>query len=263
MAEYAILIVDDEPLARKHIRTLLRDRSGLGVVGECRNGFEAVDAILELRPDLVFLDIQMPDLDGFGVIEAVGVHQMPAIVFVTAHDAHAVSAFEVNALDYLLKPFSDERFELALDKASRSLAQHRLGALAGDWMRLLDFNRHARSMHGPGERWPRRLPVPGRKKVALVEVSEIDWIEAEGPYVALHCGAKTHLVRDSLKRLETTLNPAQFMRIHRSTMVNLERIDALAPSPSGGLDIHLASGARLKASRPYRERLRRHLGLTS
>lgn len=185
-------------------------------LSENRNVAEAVNAIFERRPDLVFLDIQMPDMDGFGVIEAVGPHEMPAVVFVTAHDAHALAAFEVNALDYLLKPFADERFDIALEKAFRFLASPRLGELSDDWTRLLETYRRAGGnpqqpdLSVAGRYWPRRLPVPGRNRVFFVNVVDIDWIQAEGPYVSLHCGQKKYHLRDSLKRLETVLNPDHF-----------------------------------------------------
>lgn len=250
------LIVDDEPLARRRLRTLLRDRSEIVIVAECRNGREAVDAIVSERPDLVFLDIQMPDLDGFGVLEAVGPSQMPDVVFVTAYDEYALDAFAVAALDYLLKPFEDERFELALERALTRIRQRRSEELCERLSCLVEGRRvHLGAQAAPETRPVRRFVVRKNGRVYFVPVREVDWIEADGAYVRLHTGARSHLVRDSIKRLETVLDPERFVRIHRSAMVHVDRIAELHPMFHGEYEVVLESGAKLKVSRGYRERV--------
>ena len=252
-----ILLVDDEPLARKRLRSLLGRRSDVEVVGECRDGREAVDAIVEVGPDLVFLDIQMPELDGFDVLEAVGSDRMPEVVFVTAFDEYALDAFEVAALDFLLKPFEDERFEAALDRALDRLRERQKAELGERLSCLVD----GRQLDRSGETAPEfqgpqtRLAIEKRGRIYFVPVADIHWIEAEGAYVRLHTAKGTHLMRGSLKALEATLDGRRFVRIHRSAMVDVERIVELQPLFHGEYRVTLEGGRELKLSRSYRHRL--------
>jgi two-component system, LytTR family, response regulator len=244
------LIVDDEPFARAGVRLLLARARDVEVVGECSNGLEAVAAIAETAPDLVFLDVQMPELDGFGVVEAVGAARMPAVIFVTAFDEHAIRAFDVHALDYLLKPLDDERFALALERARARLRgdggrdlRAALAALVGQ----------ARLDAPPLE----RLAVKSGGRVYFVAVDDVDWVEAADNYVSLHAGRETHLVHGTLGALERRLDPRRFLRVHRSTIVNLARVRELRPLFHGEYEIVLADGTRLTSGRSYRDALRR------
>lgn len=250
---YRVLLVDDEPPARRHLRRLLHGRAEIEIVGEHGDGQGAVEGILEQRPDLVFLDIQMPELDGFQVIETVGPECMPEVVFVTAYDEYALEAFTVNALDYLLKPFEDERFAQTLVRALERLRQLRSDELCERLSCLVDgrnlANREPPEPHEP----VRRLVVEKNGRLFLLPVTEILWIEAEGPYVRLHTRGGGHLIRDSLKRLEEVL--AGFVRIHRSTLVSSFRVVELRPLFRGEYEVVLVDGTGLKLSRSYRDRL--------
>jgi len=242
------LIVDDEPIARRGIRKLLETQNHVEIVGERSNGLEAVAAIQDLSPNLVLLDVQMPEMDGFEVIEAVGAESMPAVVFVTAYDKYALRAFDVHAVDYLLKPFDPERFRSALDHATASL-ERRAGDGLGEKLRqLLEEHRPARK---PLE----RLVVRSGGRIFFLDVAEIDFIEAADNYVDLHIGKRSHLVRQTLGHLEARLDPDQFVRIRHSTIVNLRRIKELRPSPGGEYDVVLVTGQVLESSRRYRKRL--------
>ncbi len=241
------LIVDDEVLARRRIKNLLGGRAEFQVIGECANGREAIRAIENLAPDLVFLDVQMPDLDGFGVLNELESGQLPLIVFVTAYDRYALQAFEVHALDYLLKPFDDERFERTLEWAARQ----RLRDEDQTSDRMLDLIEDIQDKRTT----PSRLIVKSAGRVTFVRVDEIDWIEAEGYYARLHVGEKSHLVRETMSGLESRLDPARFVRIHRSTIVNKDRITEMRSSSHGEYRVMLEDGAQLKMSRTYRDRL--------
>lgn len=255
-----VIVVDDEPLARRRLRRLLDGRDGLELVAECGDGREAVRSLRQLEPDLVFLDIQMPELDGFGVIEQVGSDHMPEVIFVTAYDEYALDAFAVAALDFLLKPFEDRRFEATLARALDRLHERRAAALGERLACLVESRRLARGSEPDVPSDPvRRLPIEKRGRIYFVPVSEIHWIEAEGAYVRLHTSSGSHLLRDSLKRLETALDPNRFVRIHRSSMVDLERIVELRPLFHGEYQVVLESGAELKLSRGYRDQLPRLL----
>ena len=247
MAAIRVLIVDDEPLARRGIRLQLEPHPEFEIVGECGNGLEAVAAIQEQAPHLVFLDVQMPEMDGFQVIEAVGVEHMPAVIFVTAYDAYAIRAFDVHALDYLLKPFDRERFLQALDHArsQMTLAPRNLGAQ----LRAL---LHA---HLGGRKHLERLVVRSGGRIYFLEVAAVDWIEAADNYAELHVGKQSHLVRHTLASLEARLDPEQFVRIRHSTIVNVRKVKELRPSSSGEYDVVLQSGAVLESSRRYRKKL--------
>ena len=250
MTPVRALIVDDEPLARERLRTLLGARADVEVAGECQDGAEAIAAIPALAPDLVFLDVQMPEVDGFEVVARLGPAQMPAVIFATAYDRHALRAFEVHALDYLLKPFDLDRFDEAV---TRAVAQLRAAGPADLPDRLAELLADLR----PARPWLERVMVKTRTRTYFVRLDEVDWIEAARNYVRLHVGAKTHLLRESLSHLETRLDPDRFVRIHRSAIVNLDRVKELAPALNGDYDVRLLDGTQLTLSRTYRRRLDR------
>jgi two-component system LytT family response regulator len=247
------LIVDDEPLARERLRQLLATESDIEVVGECGDGREAVEAIRRDSPDLVFLDIQMPELDGFGVLAGLGGVPQPEIVFVTAFNQHALRAFEVHALDYLLKPFDRERFQVALERARTRLAHARSGDLNRKLTALLAEMR-------PETKPVDRLAVKTGSKVLFVRTVDIDWIEAADNYISLHIGNETHLLRETMNAIESRLDPSRFLRISRSAMVNIERVRELQPMFHGDYAVILRNGTRLSLSRTYRDRLQQLMG---
>jgi two-component system LytT family response regulator len=247
------LIVDDEPLARERLRKLLAAEPDLEVVGECADGHEAVDAIEREAPDLVFLDVQMPELDGFGVLAAVQGPKLPVVIFVTAYSQHALRAFEVHALDYLLKPFDRERFQTALNRARAHLERaqtgelsRRLAALLAEWK--------------PEAKATDRLAIKVAGRVIFVRTAEIDWVEAADNYVNLHVGAEAHMLRETMASLESRLDPKRFLRISRSTIVNVDRVKELQPMFHGDYTVILRNGARLTLTRGYRDKLQQMLG---
>ena len=251
------LIVDDEPLARRTIRDLLADEPDVYVAGECGGGAEAVESILRQRPDLLFLDIQMPGMDGFDVLSQIDLERIPAVIFVTAYDAYALKAFEVHALDYLLKPFTDERFREALARARSHVELREVRDLAQSLRAFL----RERTGAEPAAAAPRtkefltRFMVKSGGRVTLVKSSDVDWIEADNYYIKLHVGGKNHLLRLSMKELEEKLDPKSFWRIHRSAIINLERVKELRQTPNGEYVVVLNDGTELKLSRGGRERL--------
>jgi two-component system LytT family response regulator len=247
------LIVDDEPLARERLRKLLEAEPDVEILGECGDGREAAAVILRDQPDLVFLDIQMPELDGFGVVETIRTARTPEIIFVTAFNQHALRAFEVHALDYLLKPFDRERFQLALGRARTRLAQARSGELS---QRLTALLAEMRPEPKPAD----RLAVKTGGRVLFLKTADIEWIEAADNYVTLHVGPESHMLRETMTALEARLDPAHFMRISRSTIVNVERIKELQPMFHGDYVVILRNGARLSLSRGYRDKLQALLG---
>jgi two-component system LytT family response regulator len=248
------LIVDDEPLGRERLRTLLRAEPDVELVGECANGLEAVSHIDERTPDLVFLDVQMPELDGFAVLESVGVERMPPTVFVTAYDQYALKAFEVHALDYLLKPFTRARFRKTLQRVRDHLRKQRTDAseLSRQLIALLRDVRTDRQ-------FLERLVVKSGGRVFFLRVDEIDWIEAAGNYLRLHAGQDVHLMRETMKGMETKLDPDRFVRIHRSIIVNTDRIRELQPWFHGEYVLILLDGTRLTSSRNFDDGLKRML----
>jgi two-component system LytT family response regulator len=248
------LIVDDEPLARERLRTLIQQEPDIEVIGEAADGKQAVNAIAEHAPDLIFLDIQMPVIDGFGVLQAITDRPLPAIVFVTAYDQYALQAFEVHALDYLLKPFTARRFQKALQRARTELKREN-GDDSPVERRLLNLLDDL----GGERRYTRRIVVKSSGRIHFVKVDEIDWVEAEGNYVRLHIGASSHLLRETMKGMEAALDPERFIRIHRSTIVNTERIKELQPLFHGEYAVLLYDGTRLVASRGPENRLRKML----
>ena len=248
-----VLVADDEPLARERLRMLLTSEPWLELVAECQNGIEAIDAIQSLGPDLVFLDIQMPGATGFEVIEAVGPARMPAVVFVTAYDQYALRAFDVRALDYLLKPFDRERFQQALSRARQRVRTSEPGELERRLLALMQDLKQ--SPHRVD-----RFVVKSGGRVYFVRAEEIDWIESAGNYVKLHVGAETHLLRETMTAIEAQLDPEAFFRIHRCHIVNIERVRELQPSFNGEYVVFLKNGARLTLSRGYRDKFQQRLG---
>jgi two-component system, LytTR family, response regulator len=253
MKKIRTLIVDDEPLARERLAALLTNEADIEVVAQCRDGEEAVTAIVDHEPDLVFLDVQMPQMNGFEVIEAVGGERMPLVIFVTAYDQHALRAFQVRALDYLLKPFDRERFRHALGRARRQLDGRSSGDLE---RRLLAIVNDLKPSHGRVD----RFVVKAGGRVFFVRSDEIDWIEAAGNYVKLHVGNDTHLFRETMNAVEARLDADMFFRIHRSHIVNIERIRELQPWFNGEYVVFLKNGTRLTLSRGYREKLQERVG---
>jgi two-component system LytT family response regulator len=227
------MIVDDEPLARTSLLALLSQDGDTVLVGECGSGIEALTAIRQLRPELVFLDVQMPGCDGFDVLEQLGAAVPKAVIFVTAYDRYALKAFEAGALDYLLKPFDDARFSRALERA-KAMVRGRIAQ-------------------------PRHLMVKSAGRTVIVRIDEIDWIEAADYYACLHVNQKTHLLRRTLAELEEELDPAVFCRIHRSTIVNLDRVKQMQLDANGEYEVFLRDGTRLRLSRSYREQLQSRL----
>jgi two-component system LytT family response regulator len=240
------LIVDDEPLARKRIRRLLADEPDISVSGECGTGREAIKTIQETAPDLLFLDIQMPEIGGFEVLQSINVERMPAVIFVTAYDQHALKAFEVHALDYLLKPFKQERFAQALERARAQLAKG--GACETDpGLKTLIEKLQADNSYLT------RFMIKSSNRVVLIKTSEVDWIESAANYALLHVGDKTHVVRETMQALEVKLCPKTFQRISRSVIVNLERVKELQPMGKGQYVIILINGKQLTMSRGIRD----------
>jgi two-component system LytT family response regulator len=242
------LIVDDEPLARERIRELLRGEHEIELIGECSSGDEAISAIHTQKPDLLFLDVQMPELDGFDVLKAIDPERMPVVIFVTAYDQYALRAFDVYALDYLLKPFDRERFQRAVQRAKDYVQRER----NNDLNHLL----HALVKElKSGEPSLERLPIKAAGRVFFLRTGDIDWLEAAGNYVRLHVGKESHLLRETISGIEAKLDSKQFLRIHRSTIVNIERIKELQPLFHGEYVVILRDGTRLTLSRGHREKL--------
>jgi two-component system, LytTR family, response regulator len=248
------LVVDDEPLARERLRTLLAAAPDCELAGEAADGAQAIAAIEELHPDLVFLDVQMPEVDGFDVLGALDPQTMPEVVFVTAYDKYALQAFERHAIDYLLKPFDNDRFYGALDRARTVVEAHRQRRLNPALLRLIE------QVSGNGRK-PERLIFKSSGRVVFLPVESIDYVQATGNYVTVHAGAESHLLRDTMINLERKLDAGKFTRIHRSSIVNVDRIKTLEPVASGDYLVLLRNGARLQLSRTYRERLASRIGM--
>lgn len=253
MEKIRTVIVDDEPLARRGIRAHLKEESDVEIIAECSDGREAVHVIEEQAPDLVFLDVQMPELDGFGVLEALNVEPLPSIIFVTAYDNYALRAFEVHALDYLLKPFDSERFSGAVERARAQIERRSLSDLSHRLQSLIDDLR-------TNQKYAERLVIKTAGRIFFLGVEEIDWIEAADNYVRLHVGSDKHLLRETMNSLESRLDPAQFLRIQRSTIINVRRIKELHPLFKGEYEIVLRDGTRLASGRGYRDRLQELFG---
>ena len=261
-AKIRTLIIDDEPLARRNLRVLLEKDPQIEILEECRNGREAVKAINTHSPDLIFLDIQMPELDGFDVLARVGPEHIHAIIFVTAFDQYALKAFDVHALDYLLKPFDDERFAHALQRAKSQIEAREIDRLSKRLLALLEEREGERSVSKQQD-YLTRLMIKVSGRVVLLKVEEIDFIEADGNYAKLHVGRKSHLLREKMHDLEARLDPSKFVRIHRSAIVNLDRIKEMHPHFNGDYVVVLEDGRQLKLSRSRRENLETRLKAVS
>jgi two-component system, LytTR family, response regulator len=244
MTSLRVLIVDDEPLIRSGIRRGLELLEGIDVVGECESGSRAIQSILEQRPDLVLLDVQLSDCTGLDVVREVGPERMPAVIFVTAYDEYAVEAFELNAVDYLLKPFDDERLHSSIERARERLTAANQECVAERLQSLLDAKQRT---------WPERIVVRNGERYELVPVPSIDWAESANNYVQVHCGAKDYLLGETLTSLAARLDPTRFLRIHRCRLVNLNRIVAVHPLMSGTYEMELRSGVRLTTGRQYKD----------
>jgi len=248
MNKVRTLVVDDEPPARRRVRKFLNEVADIEVIGECADGTEAVGAIRESAPDLVLLDVQMPKMGGFEVIREVGVESVPAVIFVTAYDRFAVQAFEIHALDYLLKPFTRLRLVRALERAKAQIADAQAAQFGGRLQELI------KTLDGRAG-YLERIAVKLRDRIIFVHVGEIDWIEADGDCALLHAGKQTHAVRESLGELGCRLDPDKFVRAHRSTIVNVERVREMIPQFCGDQTLVLRDGTRLTLSRTRRDEL--------
>jgi two-component system LytT family response regulator len=249
-----VVIVDDEPLARQHVADRLAHEENVEVVGEADNGNDAVEVIRRLRPDIVFLDVQMPGLDGIDVVDTIGADEMPATIFTTAFDQYALKAFDRAAVDYLLKPFDDERFSQAFRRARKAIELQEVDRMARRLRSLLQ-----EETAGKPEHYLDRIPVESRGQVRVVPVAKIDYITASGPYAELHVGDRAYAVRERMQTLEERLDPAVFLRVHRSVIVRLDRVDAMLRSPGGDYGVRLKDGTTLSVSRARRDELERHL----
>ena len=248
------IIVDDEPTARRGVRLLLERDTAVEIVGEASSGTEAAELIRREKPDLVFLDVQMPGADGFEALSRIDPEHAPAVIFVTAYDEHALRAFEVNAVDYLLKPYDDARFSAALYRAKEEIRRRQTDHMNARLTQLLDYlqqGRAAAKEEKPGE----RILIKSSGEIFFLKAEEIDWIEAEGDYMKFHVNGRTHLMRETMARLEARLDPKRFIRIHRSTIVNIDRLRKLSPSFAGEYAVVLHDGTKLKLSRGYHERI--------
>ena len=248
------LIIDDVALARDRLKRCLASDSEIEIVGECDNGAQAVADIRSLAPDLIFLDVEMPAMDGFGVLEALEDERSPEVIFVTAYDEYAIQAFEVNALDYLLKPVDCERLSKAVERAKSRLAQSsRDDHLDGRIRAMLEDIK-------TGSKFLKRLTIKLTGRSILLPTDEIDWIETHGNYVKVHAGRESHMIRGTMQSLETKLDPEKFVRVHRSVIVNIEKIKELHPRSNGDQDLVLQNGQQVVLSRNYRERFFALLG---
>jgi two-component system LytT family response regulator len=247
----SVLITDDEPLAREGLRLLLEHEPDVKIVGEADDGLAAVEQIKALQPDLVLLDVQVPTLDGFEVLRRIEPDCTPTVIFVTAHDRYAVAAFEVGAVDYLLKPFSEDRFQVALRRARQNLQRDDAQGHQ-DLLKVLES--HIRR-DGPSSAYPRWLTVKRAHRVRLIKVDEIDWIDSASNYAQLHVQNQTHLIRITMAELETRLDPRTFVRIHRTTIVNVDRLQEINLLQEGEVSVTLRDGKVLRTSRGFRRRL--------
>jgi len=258
------IVVDDESLARKGLNLRLEDISGVEVIAECSNGREAVNAVAELRPDLVFLDIQMPGMSGFDVVAKLQQDDMPLIIFTTAYDQYAIEAFDVHAVDYLLKPIEPERLQEAVNRAH---SHREMDGAVTDKQRLLELiisitgkseNSIAQLLkdHTGVKSYPDKIAIKDGGETTLVETSDIDWVDAAGDYMCIHANDETHVMRITMKELEAQLDPANFQRVYRSTIVNLDRVTKVCSHMNGEFHLILNNGASIKMSRSYKEKVK-------
>jgi two-component system, LytTR family, response regulator len=247
-------IVDDEAIACRKLQHMLKEDQEIEIVGICHNGADAVEALENLAPELIFLDIQMPEMDGFQVLKNAKSDQLPQVIFVTAYDSYAIQAFEVHALDYLLKPYDRKRLQRAVERAKTQIQQQQRSNSNTNQLRTL-----LAELALP-QRFRERLIVKDRGVVTFVKAEEIDWIEAQGKYEVVHAGNQTHLIREGMAKLEAELNPRKFVRIHKSTIVNLDRIEKLEPLFHADFRVFLKNGTSLTISRRYRQKMEAALG---
>ena len=267
---FRVLVVDDEPLGRRRVLDLLDDAEGVEVVGTAADGAAAVEAIRSARPDLVFLDVQMPRMSGLEVVQAIGPAEMPATIFVTAYDQYALDAFDSAAVDYLVKPFKDDRFEEALRRARRRIESESRERLHEQLMTLLQGGpilvsaspAPADPAATPAMKYLERIAVQMRGKMRVVPVAQIDYVTASGQYVELHAGTHRYIIRESMQHLEERLDPEHFVRVHRSAIVRLSLVDTLLRSEGSDYQVQLKGGVRLPVGRSRRETLERRLGRT-
>lgn len=252
---YRVIVVDDEPLARRGIVSRLQPYAQFQVIAECANGEDALRIISEQKPDLVFLDVQMPEMDGFEMLEHLSIEERPAVIFLTAFDQYALRAFQVHATDYLLKPIDDVRFNEAVERVERMLQMERDNTLSERLESLLS-DLHARHTSGNAQ----RFAIRNGRRIFFVTANEVEWIEAQGDYAALHVNGKTHLLREPLHILERRLDPTAFIRIHRSTIVRLDRIAEMQALANRDCLLRLKDGTPLRVSRSYSDRLQAALG---
>jgi two-component system, LytTR family, response regulator len=261
-----VLIVDDEPLARQRLEDLLAPEPGVEIVGTADNGVAAVEAIRDWKPDLLFLDVQMPGKTGLDVVREIGPEAMPATIFVTAYDQHALAAFDLAAVDYLVKPFDDERFEQAFRRARRMVELEEVDRLSNRLLAVLQGESGSSDAPRPGRDGARpeyleRIAVETKGQVRVVPVKQIDYIAASGPYAELYVGEKRYIIRERMQTLEERLDPARFFRIHRSAIVRLDLIETLIRNPGGDYAVQLKGGVRLKVSRSRFEELEKRMGI--
>jgi two-component system, LytTR family, response regulator len=259
-----VLIVDDEPLARQRLEDLLQQEAGVEIVATAGNGDDAVQAIRDWKPDLLFLDVQMPGKTGLDVVREIGAEAMPATIFVTAYDQYALKAFELAAVDYVVKPFDDERFEQAFRRARRMVELEEVGRLRSQLLAVLQGGGPAASApSGDGARpeYLERIAVETKGQVRVVPVKQIDYIVASGPYAELYVGDKRYIIRERMQTLEERLDPNRFFRIHRSAIVRLDLVETLLRNPGGDYALQLKGGVRLKVSRSRFEELEKRMGI--
>jgi two-component system, LytTR family, response regulator len=252
MQEIRTLLVDDEPFARDSLRIFLTEHEGFRVIGECSNGLQAIQAINEHKPDLVFLDVQMPEVNGFEVLTEIETSKPPVVIFATAYEKYALQAFEANAIDYLLKPFDRSRFREAIQKAVRFINGNN-----GEWLgQIRELLRTYNNLKSAEAQYKQRILVKEKKKYFLVDLDDVYFFEASGDYVVIHKEKSTHMINDSMNNLESKLEPEQFVRIHRSTIINLQYVDNLQPYFNGEFHITMKNGAKLKLSRNYKDKIK-------
>jgi two-component system, LytTR family, response regulator len=253
------LIIDDEPHAREGIRIRLKEFKNIHIVGECSSGIEAVNSINALGPDLLFLDIQMPEMNGFEVIKKITVAPIPVIIFVTAFDKYAIKAFECHAVDYLLKPIKEERFKNALQTALSEISHRnlehyaiKLKSVVNDYLDITEVSPEEDRTPSVQKRYLDRLMIKSRDHVSVIPVNEIEWIESAGDYVYVHSNSQKYIFRETLTALEQRMDPRKFIRIHRSTIINIEKLKTLRLNEHSDFDVYLMSGVKLRLSRTYR-----------
>lgn len=253
-----ILIIDDETLARQRIRHLLAGEESVEIIGECKNGTDAIDQIQKQQPDLIFLDIQMKDMTGFDVLQAIPAEELPLVIFITAYDKYAIKAFDVFAFDYLLKPFKDERFKVSLHNAINNLQQKKTEPQNQELSALLDYLKQPAS-NKPSR--PQMLPLKLSGKISFVDIDDIQYIVGSGYYIEIFTTAKKYLLRETLTQILTKLDPEQFIRIHRSSIINLQYLDEVLYGNAGEIDVRMKNGEQFRLSKSYRDDFFRQLGI--